>query len=117
MQIRYLELTAKHAPDGETRLRIRIALAVATVSLSSSNGRLKRAARNLDRELDRQILGDGGHISRNPRTGLELLFDLLPLRQTYVNLGFDPPARLMPAIDRMYPALRFSPNRSAISSA
>jgi uncharacterized heparinase superfamily protein len=107
MQIRYLELTARHAPDGETRLRIRIALAVATVSLSSSNGRLKQAARHLDRELDRQILGDGGHISRNPRTGLELLFDLLPLRQTYVNLGFDPPARLMPAIDRMYPALRF----------
>jgi uncharacterized heparinase superfamily protein len=107
MQIRYLELTAKHAPDGEVRLRIRIALAVATVSLSSSTGRLRRAARHLDRELDRQITGDGGHISRNPRTGLELLFDLLPLRQTYVNLGFDPPARLMPAIDRMYPALRF----------
>ncbi|MCB1446356.1 MAG: heparinase II/III family protein [Rhizobiaceae bacterium] len=107
MQIRYLELTARHAPDGETRLRIRVALAVATVSLASSGGRLRRAARHLDRELDRQILGDGGHISRNPRTGLELLFDLLPLRQTYVNLGFDPPARLMPAIDRMYPALRF----------
>jgi len=107
MQIRYLELTARHAPDGEVRLRIRIALAVATVSLPASAGRLKRAARDLDRELERQILGDGGHISRNPRTGLELLFDLLPLRQTYVNLGHDLPARLMPAIDRMYPALRF----------
>jgi uncharacterized heparinase superfamily protein len=107
MQIRYLELTARNAPDGEVRLRIRIALAVATVSLPASAGRLKRASRDLDRELERQILGDGGHISRNPRTGLELLFDLLPLRQTYVNLGHDLPARLMPAIDRMYPALRF----------
>ena len=77
---------------------VRIALAVATVSLASSNGRLRRAARHLDRELDRQILGDGGHISRNSRTGLELLFELLPLRQTYVNLGHDIPARLMPAI-------------------
>ncbi|UVC08441.1 heparinase II/III family protein [Rhizobium sp. TH2] len=107
MQIRYLELTARNTPDGEIRLRIRIALAVATVSLPASAGRLKRASRDLDRELERQILGDGGHISRNPRTGLELLFDLLPLRQTYVNLGHDLPARLMPAIDRMYPALRF----------
>jgi uncharacterized heparinase superfamily protein len=66
-----------------------------------------RAARLLDQELDRQILADGGHISRNPRAGLELLLDLLPLRQTYVNLSFDLPARLIASIDRMYPALRF----------
>jgi uncharacterized heparinase superfamily protein len=106
-QVRYLEKTADFAPDGEVRLRVRIALAVASVSIPNSRGRIARAARLLDRELDRQILPDGGHISRNPRTILELLLDLLPLRQTYVNLGHDLPVRLIPAIDRMYPALRF----------
>ena len=105
--VRYLEKTAHFSPDGEARLRVRIALAVSSVSIPSSSRKIKRAAQLLDAELDRQILGDGGHISRNPRAGLELLLDLLPLRQTYVNLGHDLPARLIPAIDRMYPALRF----------
>jgi uncharacterized heparinase superfamily protein len=77
------------------------------VAIPSSARALKHAAQALDQELDRQILADGGHISRNPRAGLELLLDLLPLRQTYVNLGHDLPGRLIPAIDRMYPALRF----------
>lgn len=105
--VRYLENTAHSSPDGEARLRVRIALAAASVAIPSSNGTLRRAAHALDQELDRQILADGGHISRNPRAGLELLLDLLPLRQTYVNLGHDLPGRLIPAIDRMYPALRF----------
>lgn len=106
-QVRFLEKTAHFVPDGEPRLRVRIALAMASVSIPSPPRRIKRAAQLLDAELDRQILPDGGHVSRNPRAGLELLLDLLPLRQTYVNLGYDVPQRLIPAIDRMYPALRF----------
>jgi uncharacterized heparinase superfamily protein len=107
MQVRYLDRTADYAPDGETRLRLRIALAIASLAIPSPPRVVARAARLLDQELDRQILADGGHISRNPRAGIELLLDLLPLRQTYVNLSFDLPARLIASIDRMYPALRF----------
>lgn len=105
--VRYLDKTAHLAPDGAARLRVRIALAAASVAIPSPARAVKRAAQLLDQELERQILPDGGHISRNPRAGLELLLDLLPLRQTYVNLGIDLPGRLIPAIDRMYPALRF----------
>jgi uncharacterized heparinase superfamily protein len=107
MQVRYLEKTAHSSPDGETRMRVRIALAIASLAIPSSARTVRNAAQLLDQELDRQVLADGGHISRNPRTGLELLLDLLPLRQTYVNLGQDVPGRLIPSIDRMYPALRF----------
>lgn len=106
-QVRYLDKTAHFAPDGEARMRVRIALAIASLAIPSSPGRIRRSARHLDHELERQILSDGGHISRNPRTGLELLLDFLPLRQTYVNLDQDLPSRLIPSIDRMYPALRF----------
>ncbi len=106
-QVRYLRHIAETLPDGEARLRVRIALAVASVSMPASASVIRKASRRLDLELDRQVLPDGGHISRNPRAGLELLLDLLPLRQTYVNLGHDVPSRLIPCIDRMYPALRF----------
>ena len=68
---------------------------------------MRSAARRLDAEIARQILPDGSHISRNPQAILDLLTDLLPLRQTYLNLGFGAPGRLIPAIDRMFPALRF----------
>ncbi|MCJ8519844.1 heparinase II/III family protein [Pseudorhizobium tarimense] len=106
-QVRYLRGIARGLPEDETRLRIRIALAMASVSMPTRNAFIKREGRRLDRELERQILADGAHVSRNPRAILELLLDLLPLRQTYINLGHDVPSKLIPTIDRMYPALRF----------
>lgn len=105
--VRYLKQLAPLAPEGEARLRVRVALAFASLSMPASPSSIRKAARHLDLELDRQILPDGGHVSRNPRVALDLLLDLLPLRQTYVNLGHDVPSRLIPCIDRMYPALRF----------
>lgn len=110
-QIRYLRVMARDMPDGEERLRARVALAFAALSLPAPAATLRNATRSLARELDRQILPDGGHISRNPMAILELLADLLPLRQTYANQAEAPPAALLGAIDRMLPALRFFRHR------
>jgi len=107
LHVRYLNLIARYAPDGEIRLMVRIALAMASISIPHSAAKIARYGAKLDREIERQILPDGGHISRNPRTILELLLHLLPLRQSYINLGHDLPAGLVPAIDRMFPAIRF----------
>ena len=107
VQIRYMRATVAEMPDGKDRLRARIALAFAALSLPAPPTALRAATRNLSEELDRQILPDGGHISRNPMVVLEILADLLPLRQTYANQAETPPAALMGAIDRMLPALRF----------
>jgi uncharacterized heparinase superfamily protein len=107
VQIRYLRSVAREMPDGKNRLRARVALAFAALSLPAPASALRAATRNLAEELDRQILPDGGHISRNPLEVLEILADLLPLRQTYANQAENPPAALMGAIDRMLPALRF----------
>ena len=107
MQIRYLRTLAGEMHDGEDRLRARIALAFAALSLPGAPATLRSATRNLALELDRQILADGGHISRNPQAVVELLADLLPLRQTYSNQAETPPPALLNAIERMFPALRF----------
>ncbi|KZS55762.1 MULTISPECIES: heparinase II/III family protein [Rhizobium] len=106
-QVRFLHRMAPFTLGGLELFRLRIALAMASVAMPARASTLRRAAQALDREFDSQILSDGGHISRNPRVGLELLLDLLPLRQTYVNLGHDLPQKLISGIDRMYPALRF----------
>lgn len=111
IQVRYLRSVASEMPDGEERLRARIALAFAALSLPCSISTLNHATRNLAAELERQILPDGGHISRNPCAIMELLADLLPLRQTYANQAQSPPEALVGAVDRMLPALRFFRHR------
>lgn len=107
MQIRYLRSVAREMPDGKDRLRARVALAFAALSLPVPASVLRNATRFLAEELERQILPDGGHVSRNPLAVMELLADLLPLRYTYANQSAAPPAALVNAVDRMLPALRF----------
>jgi uncharacterized heparinase superfamily protein len=68
---------------------------------------IKSTTRRLVEELQRQILPDGGHVSRNPGTLIELLVDLLPLRQAFAARNVVPPPALINAIDRMMPMLRF----------
>lgn len=91
---------------GEARLFAAIALAQATLCSDGYTSLRKRAGRWLDEELKRQVLADGGHVGRNPATLVELLLDLLPLRQAYSARNFTPPAELVGAIDRMMPMLR-----------
>ena len=107
LQIRYLRRLAPATHDGEKRFVMRIAIAMATLSLPASPSSIRAAARHLDQEFDKQILQDGGHVSRNPQVAMTLLADLLPLRQTYLNLSQTPPKGLVSSVDRMFQALRF----------
>jgi len=107
LQTRYLKHVAGTMPGDATRFKARIALAMASLCLPSSAGAVRAASRNLDSEIDAQILPDGGHVSRNPMVLIELLTNLLPLKQTYINLGQKPPRNLAAGMDRMFSALRF----------
>ena len=89
------------------RLGAAVALSYAALCCSGFENRLKRATRLLSVELDRQILPDGGHVSRHPGLLVELLLDLLPLRLVYASRGLDTPDALRRAIDRMMPMLRY----------
>jgi uncharacterized heparinase superfamily protein len=106
-QVRYLRSTAGDARDGVRRLQARIALTYAALCLSGQRPHLRRAARALSAELERQVLPDGGHISRNPGALVELMLDLLPLRQVFAASNVPPPSALLNAIDRIMPMLRF----------
>ncbi|WP_421725745.1 heparinase II/III family protein [Bauldia sp.] len=106
-QVRYLRRTAYDGPQGMPRLRVMIALTSAALSMSDQTRFLKQASKWLDQELVRQILPDGGHISRNPAAILELLLDLLPLRQAFTARGVETSRVLLSAIDRMMPMLRY----------
>jgi uncharacterized heparinase superfamily protein len=92
--------------SGLERLQAILAMALASLCLDGLDHFAGRAERLLADELDRQILADGGHVSRNPRVLAEVLLDLLPLREAYAGRGMEAPRALLTAIDRMMPHLR-----------
>jgi uncharacterized heparinase superfamily protein len=105
--VRQLRRTAPDALDGVPRLQAMIALTYAGLCMAGQARHSKAATKRLGDELGRQILPDGGHISRNPGALIELLVDLLPLRQLFTARNLVPPEALLNAIDRMMPMLRF----------
>ncbi|MBO0734484.1 MAG: heparinase II/III family protein [Methylocapsa sp.] len=102
----FLECELAGGLAGESRLLAAIALAEFGLCTESGRHLIRKGTRLLARELEHQILPDGGHISRNPEKLLGLLPDLLPLRQAYSARGVQPPRQLLNAIDRMVPMLR-----------
>lgn len=106
-QIRYLRHSCLDTREGSQRLLAAIALTYASLCLAGQGRHVRSATKKLVDELDRQILPDGGHISRNPGNLIELLIDILPLKQAFAARNLPPPAALLNAVDRMMPMLRF----------
>jgi uncharacterized heparinase superfamily protein len=106
-QVRHLYASYRDAQDGIPRLVALAALVFAELCTSETVSNASRASRLFTEELDRQILSDGGHISRNPAALVEILLDLLPLRQCFIARDHPPPERLVSAVDRMMPMIRF----------
>ena len=106
-QVRYLHRTVNATRDGLPRIQAVVALTYAALCMQGQARLLKGVTRKLSDELGRQVLPDGGHASRNPGALIELLLDLLPLRQAFAARNVPPPPALNNAIDRMMPMLRF----------
>jgi uncharacterized heparinase superfamily protein len=96
--------------DGPARAAERLTVAaIAGAALGGEAGaRLMQAASaRLAAALDAAVLPDGGHASRSPEAGVELLFDLSTLDEALSQRGRPPPEGLSRAIDRLAAAARF----------
>ena len=91
---------------GNDRLLAALALAEFGLCAQGAAARQRRGSEALATEIDAQVLPDGGHVSRNPQTLIDILLDLLPLRQAYAARGIQAPQQVLNAIDRMMPMLR-----------
>ena len=69
-------------------------------------GGLEPALNQLEREIDRQVLADGGHVQRCPALHLAVLRDLLGIRAALQVAQAEVPLVLQGAIERMAPMLR-----------
>ncbi|MEQ9641392.1 MAG: heparinase II/III family protein [Alphaproteobacteria bacterium] len=105
-QARHLARAADDAAPGPDRLTASVALALAGLSLPRGEAWLAKALDRLGRDLPWQILGDGGYITRDPEDLLNVLRDLIDLRDELAESGRDIPQAIFNAIDRAVPMAR-----------
>lgn len=106
-QVRHLGRTYAGLPDGIDRLRALSAMIYSGLCMAEQEHLLNERLPIFLSTLDRQVLKDGGHVGRNPAVLVDLLLDLLPLKQCFVARDRAPPAALLAAIRRIIPMLRY----------
>ena len=102
----FLERRISQDAGGSDRLLTAIALAEFSLCVPEVEALQRQGTAVLAAEITAQILADGGTLTRNPQNVIDLLLDLLPLRQAYAARGVPAPPPLLNAIDRMVPMLR-----------
>ena len=106
-QLRHLARTANWEVTGAARLRALKGLITGRATLGDSPIRIAKVLKVLEREMQLQILPDGGHRSRNPSLQLQVLQDLIDTRAVLRAAQIETPGMLQQAIERMAPMLRF----------
>ena len=106
-QSRMLERIAGEAPDGLPRFEAAAALALSGICMDDSPRRRETGLVRLELEVARQILPDGGHVSRSPETLLAAYRHLVMVMDALTAQDIEPPHSLINARDRMAPMLRF----------
>ncbi len=105
-QLRHLSRATASAPGDARVLRAAKGLIYGGACLPGREACLEAGLGLLEREVDRQILPDGGHTQRNPSLQLDVLRDLIDVRATLVSASVEVPFALQSAIDRMMPMVR-----------
>ncbi len=104
MQARHLARVAGRLSGTATAIAAAKGRLLAALSLGV--GSVEGAIRQLCREIELQVLPDGGHVQRSPTSQLAVLRDLLDLRAALQAGDREVPLALLGAVDRMAPMLR-----------
>ncbi len=105
-QGRHLSRVLPGGVQGEGLLAVTKGLIAVGLAMEDRESWVDLGLRHLEREIEDQLLADGGHISRNPSTQLRVLQHLIDIRSTLLVAGWEPPGFLMSGIDRAAPFVR-----------
>ncbi len=116
-QANHLHRAAMLAPAGEAALQAAIGLALTGLCLPHGEKRTARGLALTEEALARQILPDGGHVSRNPEVLARVYLALWRLDDTLAAQRRERPEALRHALDRMAPMLRFFCHGDGVAAA
>ncbi len=106
-QSRQLARTVDVAADGLPRFESAAALALSGACLDDSVKRLDAGLARLEAQIARQILPDGGHVSRSPESLLHAYRHIVMVIDALRAISHPVPQTLVNAHDRMAPMIRF----------
>lgn len=106
-QVRHLTRSLPGLLSGLPLLYAIKGLAYAGLTLEDRENYLEQALHLLDGQIDKQILSDGGHITRNPQALLEAIRILIDIRAALRQGGYPVIEKIQHGLDRAVPALRF----------
>jgi uncharacterized heparinase superfamily protein len=106
IQTRHLGRSCSQAPNDARFFKAIQGLVFAAICLPGTETLLKISFDLLSREIDRQVLPDGGHIERNPSLALELLSRFNQIKALLMAAHIEVPSQLQGAIDRIPPMVR-----------
>ena len=107
VQLVHLNRLSEIELDGAEKFISLKALIYGAICLPGKDKKFRQLMAKLEREIDRQVLSDGGHISRSPSEQGTVLQSLIDIRRAIVDSQNQVPDSLQRAIDRMSPMLRF----------
>lgn len=100
-------LKACDAPHRALERAVVVTIAGCALSGKASDRLIATGLKRVIALMELIVLPDGGHASRSPEAGLELLFDLLTLDDALNQRGRPAPESLGRAIDRLSSSVRF----------
>lgn len=106
-QVRHIFLSYENVASLRGRFRCALALTIAGICLPDAEEYLQTGLNNLEKEVELQLLKDGGHVTRCPSRLAEMLIDLNIAEDLLLRMGKEAPAFLSKAQMRMQNMLKF----------
>lgn len=107
-QFKRLKKTFKRTPEGIPKLKAAAVLALFGACLSGKTDvYLDKGLDLIEDEIEKQILADGGHVSRSPQACVEALEILLTVESALMARELKGSKEIQRAIDRLSPMIRF----------
>lgn len=105
-QARHLSRSATPSISGWKRFLYHQGRLISALALEDLSATLPSRLQALGDDVEQQILGDGGHISRSPIVALAVFSILIEMRDALIAKHIEPPSGLLSAIDRMGPWIK-----------
>lgn len=106
-QLRHLKRSLPADLHGIDYLHAIRGLAYGGLAFEGREEYLEMALHHLDEQIKKQILSDGGHISRNPEQLLQAVQIMIDIRSALRQGGYPPIEAIQHGLDRAIQALRF----------